>query len=160
MNAIVARTLILIAVPLVGVVHVGTTRMDESEPPCFGPGTVNLVQEAPPNWLAVRIEAKHRFADDLIAGRRTLWDVAALFRDINNSPKDVPAGHLPDRGPHPMTFVPRTEEERIVLQVIGYVAARLYGDNPRRLEEIFRLEKQLLDELERNGVISLPESGD
>jgi len=37
------------------------------------------------------------------------------------------------------------------------VAARLYQDNQRRLEEILRLEKMLLDELERNGFISLPQ---
>jgi len=39
------------------------------------------------------------------------------------------------------------------------VAARLYQDNQRRLEEILRLEKMLLDELERNGLISLPQPG-
>jgi len=79
MNAIVARSLLLAAVIFAGVMQLGKNWMDEAEPYCFGPGTVNLVHELPNDWLAVRAEAKLRLADDLIARRRSLWEVAALF---------------------------------------------------------------------------------
>src|SRR4051812_9170725 len=123
MNANIVRTLVLVSVGSAGVTHLGLRRMNDAERLT----TPSLVHEASTDWALVRTAAKHRLADDVIARRRTLWDAAALFREINRHPQDAPACHPLNRGPGPMTFVARTDEERVVLQVISYVAARLHA---------------------------------
>jgi hypothetical protein len=158
MNASIVRTLILVAIAFAcaAAVYQRLGRTEEAESlPEEGSGT-NLVHATTADVPIIRSVAKRRVAEDLIGNRRTLWEAAALFRQINNYPQTTPACHLPELGAQPMTFIPRTEEECLVVQVINYVDM-LYHDNPRRQEEVLRLEKILLDQLERSSVLPLPD---
>jgi hypothetical protein len=159
MNASVVRTLILAAAAFAcaAIAYHRFGRPEEAESLREGESGTNLVHASTAEVPIVRSVAKRRVTEDLIAHRRTLWEAAALFRQINSHPQTTPACHLPELGAHPMTFVPRTDEERLVVQVINYVDM-LYHENPRRQEEVLRLEKTLLDQLRRKGAIPLPDS--
>lgn len=97
-----------------------------------------------------RIAVKAALAADLIAGRATLWEVAARFRDLNTARPDYPE------------FIRRSyrgasDEERQCRNVIEHVEALMDAAGPSlRREMVAQLERELQERLDRDGRIDLP----
>jgi hypothetical protein len=102
----------------------------------------------------LRIFAKRQLARETAAGRRSLVEAAALFRELNR----LPPALQPAEGPF---LTGRTEEERLCRQVIGYVA-NLEHDRSEAAADaaVARLEAELQEELERHGAVRLLDPAD
>jgi hypothetical protein len=96
-----------------------------------------------------RIELKSALTRELIAGRTTLGEVAARFRDIDAT---HPASLEIIRANHPG----RGDGERYCRTVIDHVASRLHQEPSLAAEVTARLEADLNDRLSRPGDVELP----
>src|SRR5262249_45319578 len=98
-----------------------------------------------------RLTARHQVAADVIAGRLSLLEAAARFRDLNAQEPAIAAAFTrshPDRSP----------EECLCRQVIGQVESDLAEQSPKRAAELrTRLEAELRGHLHRDGAIRLPD---
>jgi hypothetical protein len=104
-------------------------------------------------WAVVpqRTAAKCRVARQLRAEQIGLWEAAAWFRYLNETPSDCPVESIegwPGAGP----------EENLCRQVIEYVAARAgpVGMESRTDPLVKELERQLADALAQPGGLVLP----
>jgi hypothetical protein len=113
-----------------------------------------------PAWPDVQaaIVARARLAREAAAGRRTLAEAAALFRELNRRPPvtDPPAYADPD-GP-PLTIPRDTEEGRLCRQVIQYAYFALRSEAPGRADAaVARLEAEFFAECRAHGAVRLPD---
>ena len=87
------------AVAVLAAVAIGRRLSDVNRPPLARPKASELLLPGEPELVA-RIEAKHRIAAELIAGRTSLLQAAAAFRDFDGhevhtgSWRCLPAGRL------------------------------------------------------------------
>ena len=101
------------AVAVLAAVAIGRRLSDVNRPPLARPKASELLLPGEPELVA-RIEAKHRIAAELIAGRTSLLQAAAAFRDFD--------GHEAHRirAAYPLAD---SEDEAYCRCVIAYVAA-------------------------------------
>ncbi len=107
-----------------------------------------------PQTLAVnrRIEEKQHAIDLLLAGQRTFFETAALFRRLNDDYPKLPL--YPDI--HGDSY-----EERICRQVIIWVRGTLYmrGYPEERIAEVSaRFERELSEHMRQHGTVCLPDT--
>jgi hypothetical protein len=107
--------------------------------------------------LSLRIVAKSRIARDLIAGRFSLLQGAALFGALNRVPAQSAKLSVLDAQVSRLGVRPRTDQERLCRQVIDYVASALAADPDRQETAVAHLEAVFMDELHRQGTIQLPD---
>jgi hypothetical protein len=101
--------------------------------------------------LPQRMKAQRRVIGQLVDGRIDLFEAAAWFRYLNETPPDCPGEsieHWPGASP----------EEKLCRQVIDYVRndQRRLGSEGQADELARRLEQQLADALARPGGLVLP----
>lgn len=107
--------------------------------------------------LALRPLAKCCIAHDVIEGRFSLLEAAALFGALNRIPPHAPNPSLLDLHPSPLSLPARTDEERLCRHVVEYVGWELGKEPDRAAVAVRRLEAEFTDELCRNGFIQLPD---
>jgi hypothetical protein len=98
-----------------------------------------------------RIEAKHRVARQVVAGELTLFEAAAWFRFLNETPAGCTAG---------CSSVPgQCENEKACRQVISWAKEELWemGLRERAIDLSDLLTKQLEAHRAENGRVILPE---
>ena len=96
-----------------------------------------------------RMAVKNELTEALIDGRRTLFAVAARFRDL--------AADEPEKLAAIRTSYPGgTDDEKWCRNVIDYVRGRLAHDHPARADAVSRLETELQAHLSEHGEIHLP----
>lgn len=107
-----------------------------------------------PEIVPLRLIAKDLITQDVIAGRRSIWEAAALFRELNRLPPEPAKPSLFD----PSLSIPAdTEEEWLCRDVAVRVSAELC-DEPERASAITgRLEAEFFAETFQHGAIRLPE---
>src|SRR5262245_37262773 len=112
------------------------------------PTETEALAEGFPETPALRMLAKKLIALEAAAGRRSLVEAAALFRELNRLPPEailVP----PMNEAFPRSRLPgRTDEERLCRQVVVYASVAL-GDGPPGDAEaaVARLEAEFFEEL-------------
>jgi hypothetical protein len=113
--------------------------------------------EALPDTVHLRLYAKDRIAREVVAGRRSLFEAAALFRELNRLPPAVP--ELSRSDGFDRTSVAHTDEERLCRQVIRWVGAVIARDGfPERAEAAQRLlADRLRAEVQKPETIRLPD---
>lgn len=103
-----------------------------------------------------RILAKDMLGKDLVAGRRSLPEVAALFRELDRTPPAAVYPSDPDPDP-PLRLHTPTDDERYCVVVIAFVRNVLRVHRPDRAEAV---TEQLVAEFEAErraaGTIRLP----
>ena len=108
--------------------------------------------------VALRIAAKYRVARDVIAGRFSLLEGAALFGALNEVSPRAPELSL-FRVHDSVRDVPgRTEEERLCRQVITYAGWELLAEPERANAVVGRLKADFNAKLCQGGAIQLPDS--
>src|SRR5262249_45611966 len=114
--------------------------------------------EARQEAVALRIFAKDLVAGEGAAGRRSLFEAAALFGALNRLPPQARALSLMDSKAGGPRLPARTDEERLCRQVIFWVPAVLKGWPPDEAKSVTaRLEAEFWEELRERGVIRLPD---
>jgi hypothetical protein len=110
-----------------------------------------------PEMLALRPLAKQLIAREAAAGRRSLFEAAALFRELN---RFTPALDVPLLGPYDSRIhLPReTDDEVLCCQVASYVLVAL-KDRPLGEADaaVARLETEFWEAKLADGVIRLPD---
>jgi hypothetical protein len=129
------------------------------EPPELSDGRkseagAGAVGEALPEVVFLRRFAKESLAYELVAGRRSALEAAALFRELDRlapTPDDI----LP-----PVAgAIPIADEERYRRQVISWVRAVLSEEPPDRVEAtLTRVEASFRDVSLASGVLQLPDA--
>ena len=102
--------------------------------------------------ITKRINAKYQLVQQLIHGKRNLFEVAAWFRYFNETPADCQDDYR--------TFWPgNSDGEKLCRQVILWTRTELERTAPAsRAEEMGRqLERQLEEHLKEHGTVHLPE---
>jgi hypothetical protein len=97
-----------------------------------------------------RVQAKQRVKADLIAGRITLFEAAARYRDLS-------AGQANYLRLLRAYYPGRSDEERLCRSVIDHVRHVLIGQRKEPDEFIASLEAELHEHLERYGTVRLPD---
>jgi hypothetical protein len=102
--------------------------------------------------------ARARLARDAAAGRRTLAEAAALFRELNRRPPaTAPPADADPNGP-PLTIPLDTEEGRLCRQVILSAYYALRSEAPGRADAaVARLEAEFFAERRAHGALRLPD---
>jgi hypothetical protein len=111
--------------------------------------------EAAPDVVALRLVAKLQIAREVADGRRTLWEAAALFRELNRLP---PEPAKPTHVVSPVHIPVDTEEGWLCRQVVESVRVALYQEPDRAAAVVARLEAEFFAELRRRGTVRLPEA--
>jgi hypothetical protein len=123
--------------------------------PAAGEELHGLVPEA----VRLRLLAKDLLVKELASGRLTLFEAAALFRELDALPPRTVYSTCPDPDP-PIRVAGPTEEERYCLRVITFAWHALRTAQPGRAEI---LTKRLVAEFEAerclSGAIRLPDPG-
>ena len=92
-----------------------------------------------PEIVTLRTLAKDRIAEDVVAGRRTLLEAAALFRELNRLPPEP----LKPSWIDPSLRIPAdTEEGWLCRQVIERVRLELRREPDRAAAAVARLEAE------------------
>jgi hypothetical protein len=114
--------------------------------------------EASADTVFLRILAKDEVARDVIAGRRSLIEAAAMFRELNRVPPAVPA-HVRLEGSRE-SLADRSDEECLCQQVIWWTGStNLRAEFSGRAEATERLLTNLLRaETQCRPTIELPDS--
>src|SRR5262245_5990820 len=131
MRSTLAKTLILIV--LTGVLFAVLTTL-----PCGpstalkrlagGPDAVVLGPHDPPDPFTLREWARTRLVRDLLDGRRSLWETAALCGEINRLAPEAAQVH---KARYPLVgFTPRTDAEYLCAQVMNH-AYSIHHDHAR-----------------------------
>src|SRR5262245_56953118 len=127
----------------------------EPTPPPHDPHQTD--QPGVPEAFVLRSMAKRQGARQVGAGRLSLLQAAALFGALNSLPPQAPELSKIDPHVRPPRVPPRTDEERLCWQVIGYVAAELEQQPDRASAVVARLEAELEEELCTWGRVRLPD---
>jgi hypothetical protein len=111
-----------------------------------------------PEIVALRIAAKYEIARDVIAGKLSLFQGAALFGALNQVPPQAP--RLSSLGVRERSLgVPaRTEEEQLCSQVANYVRLQLAEEPEQAEAALARLKGDFKQKLRTEGSIRLPDS--
>jgi hypothetical protein len=110
-----------------------------------------------PAAVVLRAIAKDQLARDVAAGRRSLPEAAALFRELNRLPP-VPTDSADlSEADLSMPIPGRTDEERYCQRVVTHVQAALHHDPDRAAAVVARLAAEFREELDRHGAIGLPD---
>jgi hypothetical protein len=121
------------------------------------PGEAEPPAPAWPDLLDATV-ARSLIARDAAAGRRTLLEAAALFRELNQLPPAVSAPAHADPNSPPLTIPRDTEEARLCRQVILYAHFALRSVAPGREDAaVARLEAEFFAELRAHGAVRLPD---
>src|SRR5262245_26355394 len=113
------------------------------------------VEEGWPATALLRSIAKQQIAEEVAAGRRTVWEAAALFRDLNRVPPQPHRSLLVDA----CSRIPAdTDEGWECRGVIAHVRVVLHPDTARADAVAARLEADVLADLRARGAIRLPDS--
>jgi hypothetical protein len=97
-----------------------------------------------------RIDAKREVVRRLLAGRLTLLETAALFRDLNEEPDDCPCRDNPQ-------WPGASREEHLCRQVVNWARQMANEEGSRATGEAAdRLEAELAALLARGRAIRLP----
>ena len=107
--------------------------------------------QAVPEILALRIGAKNHIADEVIAGRLSLVQAAALFGALNPIPPQC------EMASWSFCFPAATEEELLCRQVLHWVGWALAEEQDRREATLARLEAELMEELGTGRTVRLPD---
>ncbi|MFO0810311.1 MAG: hypothetical protein U0746_16940 [Gemmataceae bacterium] len=111
------------------------------------------VQRMTSDITFVRIAAKEIIANEVIQGRRTLFEAAALFKSLNQLPPSAqPPTNLDLAG---LPIPTRTEEELLCWQVASCVQARFSSLRESR-RAVARLAAEFRAEVQAHGTIRLP----
>jgi hypothetical protein len=98
-----------------------------------------------------RIAAKELIVKNLIDGRITLFEAAALFRDLNHAYPELPSVDAPGD----------SEEEKLCQQVLRWVKMVLETAEPTDRDILAHLEEELRRHKQQNGkvILQYPERG-
>jgi hypothetical protein len=94
------------------------------------------------------INRRAALVSDLVAGRLTLFEAAAGFRAVQQTKERYVK-------PVPLSFLGKTDEERLCRQVLACVEQRL-RDEPDQAAVVARLQQELEEHLGRDGTVHLP----
>jgi hypothetical protein len=112
-----------------------------------------------PDTVRLRILAKILLVEGIASGRVTLFDAAALFRELDGMPPVTVYPTKPDPDP-PVRLECPTEDERYCLRVITVARNMLRVTQPGRAEIVTeRLVAEFESERCRTGAIRLPDPG-
>ncbi len=172
------RMLAVLGVTLLGALTPVCTRHpagpDEPAPAVMS--ELGSAGERLPDLVALRLAAKNLIAREVVDGRRSLVETAALFGALNRLPPESPRPALQDVGPPVRPARARTGQERCVYppawpfpvrtgdewlcrQVVYWVDRLLNEEAPGRTDEVLaRLEAEYGEELHRHGAVRLPDS--
>ncbi len=128
---------------------------DADEP--FQPLSSEAQGQALPEILPLRIGAKHQIVGDVIAGRLTLVQAAALFGALNQLPPESMQPSLSDLCPSRLRFPAHTDEERLCQQVVQWVSFELADEQDRLEATVGRLEAEFKEALHKEGTVRLPD---
>jgi hypothetical protein len=106
-----------------------------------------------PETVLLRALVKVEIAQDVIAGRRTLLEAAALFGALNQLPP-VPKPIRIEPFPY---FPVDSEDEWLCWQVLEHVRVVLQEDPDRAKVAAARLEGEFWEERSRHGEVRLPD---
>ena len=119
------------------------------------PATIELVMEGAPANQAQRLIAKEQVARDVVAGRLSLLQAAALFRELN---KLIPRPAKPTVVDTSIDIPADTDEAWLCRQVVYHVRVALTTDPLRARAAVSRLEADFAAELRQCGAIRLPDA--
>jgi hypothetical protein len=121
------------------------------------PGT-GPVGEGLPEARFLHSFAKELIAREVIAGRRSPLEAAALFRELDRLSPRLDELMPPPTGAFRFLNLPElTEEERLCHQVIAWVGSAVAEEPPNRAAAVLaRVEWELWDERGEGGAIRLP----
>jgi len=159
LNILPSKILAFAAVSLVAgamIVMLGQWPSGPAEPA----GSVKYQPDAQPipGVVALRIAAKYGVARDVIAGKLSLLQGAALFGALNQVPPLAPtlsSVGVPERS---LGVPARTEEEQLCSQVINYVGLQLAEEPERAKAALARLKADFKEKLRTEGSIRLPDA--
>jgi hypothetical protein len=108
-----------------------------------------------PETLRLRILVKNMLVEELASGRLTLFDAAALFRELDGM---HPRAVYPTDPDPPIPLVCTTEDERYCIRVITFARNTLRSAQPGRAEVVTeRLAAEFEAERRLSGAIRLPD---
>lgn len=108
-----------------------------------------------PDIVPLRLAAKDLVTQDVIAGRRSVFEAAALFRELNRLPPEPVKPSLFD----PSLSIPADMEEGwLCRQVVEHLRVELFDQPERVAALIARLEAEFFAELREHGTIRLPDA--
>jgi hypothetical protein len=113
--------------------------------------------KAVPEILVLRIGAKKDIVDEVIAGRLSLVQAAALFGALNQLPPESVKPSLSDLDPSRLRFLAHSDEDRLCQQVVRWVSWELAGEPDRREATVARLEAEFKAALRKEGTVRLPD---
>jgi hypothetical protein len=149
-----------IQIAVIGVVSVIAFALICRPPTGDGPTPQWVLDEGAvrfPEVMMLRLAAKKILAREFMDGQRSLLSTAALFRDLDQLPPEPPPVPSTDRMTHDIGVPGRTDDERFCRQVIAWL--EFPGVPPEQIPAIVeRLEVEFWQELDRHGVIRLPDT--
>jgi hypothetical protein len=113
--------------------------------------------QALPTTLVLRIGAKHQIVGDVIDGRLTLVQAAALFGALNRLPPESMKPSLSDVYPSHVRLRAHTDEEWLCEQVVHWVSFELADRQDLRDATVARLEAEFKEALGNEGMVRLPD---
>jgi RNA polymerase sigma factor (TIGR02999 family) len=108
-----------------------------------------------PEFLIPRADVRGRLAHEVVDGRRSLLEAAALFGELNRLPPAMDI--MRARFYSPVAIPADAEEERLCRQVVEHVRAVLEEEPVRAAAATARLEAEFFAELRAHGAIRLPD---
>jgi hypothetical protein len=157
MNVQAVKTLIL-AVLALGAASLmfalGPCPAESDEP--LRPLPSEATRQALPEILALRIGAKYQIVGDVIAGRLSLVQAAALFGALNQLPPESQPSLL-DRYASRPRFPAHTDEELLCQQVVQWVSSELADEQDRLEATVARLEAEFKEALGKEETVRLPD---
>jgi hypothetical protein len=142
---------------LIGALTVVLCRRPPEPDPADEPVISGKIGNAVPDVVPPRVVAKGLLARDAAAGRRSLFEAAALFRELDRLPPEPD----PPPGFDPTLRIPAdTEEGRQCRQVVAAVRAELGAEPDRAAAAVARLEAEFFAELRAAGAVRLPAGAD
>jgi hypothetical protein len=107
-----------------------------------------------PDVVPLRLVAKLQIARAVADGRRSLWEAAALFRELNRRPPQ--RGQPPEIVTH--VHIPMdTEAGWLCRQVAEHVHVALHQEPERAAAAVARLEAEFFAECRAHGAVRLPD---
>jgi hypothetical protein len=160
MSKLPAKTLALALAAVLGV-GVYVLREDHGAPAPRAGLEFDAADGGPPTIPTFRLYAKRLVAGDVVDGRRTLPEAAALFGMLDRLP---PASRLPATLPplnqldQSIPLPANSEAERLCWHVYSWARAVAREHGPARERTVLaRLERQFREQLRAHGEIRLPD---
>jgi hypothetical protein len=107
--------------------------------------------------VALRSTAREQIAREVIAGRLSLVQAAALFGALNRIPPQSPNLSVVDMHASRLRIRARTDNERLCRQVVECVGSELATEPDREQAAVARLQAEFKEELRKTGTIRLPD---